>query len=631
MADIREILKKHWGYDTFRPLQLDIIQSVLSGHDTVGLMPTGGGKSITFQVPALALEGVTIVVTPLISLMKDQVDNLKRRRVKAVCLHSGMSSREKNLAREKLLNGGAKLLYVSPERLGNRLFLQELRMLKVSLITVDEAHCISQWGYDFRPSYLNIGALRKLFPSVPLLALTATATPEVEEDIVARLEMKDERRFRMSFSRENLNYIVRPTETKIYEVFHILSRTRGSAIVYVRSRRRTREIADYLESGGISATFYHAGLDPEIKEERQNRWQQGAVRVMVATNAFGMGIDKPDVRVVVHYDMPPSPEEYYQEAGRAGRDGQTSYAVLLSASSDAALLRRRVTASFPEREVIKKIYERVCNYLGVSVGEGYERLCEFDVERFCEVFGYQRAMCMASLHLLGQAGYIEFLDETEHRSRVMIICEREELYGLGRMSDNGELVLRKLLRLYPGLFADYVFVSEHVIASETGLDERAVYEALLELVRANVLNYIPRSRSPYIYFPTSREETRYLLIAKNIYEERKSVMSKRTEAMIGYASGSAKCRERELLAYFGEEDGHNCGRCDVCRSRNRSASTEERDLWRVIGYLRGRDGADVRIMERDLAIPAGSLSAILSYLCGEGYAEYRDCQYFWIK
>lgn len=626
---IRNILKKHWGYESFRPLQEDIIMSVLSGRDTLGLMPTGGGKSITFQVPAMALPGLTVVVTPLISLMKDQVDNLKRRRVKAVYLHSGMTARESKIAREKLINGGAKLLYVSPERLRNQRFIQELRMTEVSLIVVDEAHCISQWGYDFRPSYLNIRSLRKIFPKVNVLALTATATPHVESDILRQLEMKDAALFRMSFSRSNLNYIVRNTETKIYEIFHILSRTEGSAIVYVRSRKRTREIAEYLSSAGISSTYYHAGLDISLKEERQNEWRRSGVRVMVATNAFGMGIDKPDVRVVIHFDMPPSLEEYYQEAGRAGRDGKKSYVVLLTSRADSGLLRRRVTETFPPREEIKLLYERVCNYLHVSMDEGYEKLAEFDVERFCEVFSYQRRRCLACLHLLGQAGYLEYLEETEHRSRVMMTCTREELYHVDRLSADADLVLTRILRLYSGLFAEYVYIDERVISRESGIDERSVYESLLELGRRKVLSYVPRSRSPYIYFPTAREDKRYVMIGKDIYEDRKKVISERTEAMIDYGFGKGKCREKILLEYFGEQDGKDCGRCDICRGRNqRSGGKEENRLARIVEYIRSRPGgADIRIMERDLRIVPSQLSEYLSYLCGEGFVILEDGLY----
>lgn len=629
---IQKILARHWGYSSFRPLQEDIIMSVLSGRDTLGLMPTGGGKSITFQVPALLLPGVTIVVTPLISLMKDQVDNLKRRRIKAVYLHSGMTMREKKVATEKVVNGNAKLLYVSPERLRSPRFIQELRLIKVSMIVVDEAHCISQWGYDFRPAYLNIKALRKLCPEVPLLALTATATPQVEQDILVQLEMEGAAVFRKSFSRPNLNYIVRTAESKMYEVFHILSRTRGSAIVYVRSRKRTREIAEYLSASGIPATFYHAGLENELKSERQTSWQRGEIRVMVATNAFGMGIDKPDVRVVIHYDMPPSLEEYYQEAGRAGRDGLLSYVVLLTAKADAGVLRRKVTESFPPREEIKKVYERVCNYLKVALEEGYEKLAEFDVDRFCETFGYQRKRCLASLHLLGQAGYLEYMEETDRKSRVMILLTREELYHLEGLSADAEKVLARLLRLYTGLFAEYAAIDEIVLTRELGMDTKRIYQALLELSRAKVLHYIPKSSSPLMYFPTSREELQYIQIGKRIYEDRKEILVRRTEAMIDYAFSTGKCREKILLEYFGETDGGDCGCCDVCRTyrKDNDGARGEKIIGRLTSYLQAHpNGVDVRILERDMRLPARELAEYLAFLSGEGFVAIREGLFFY--
>lgn len=616
-------MKRHWGYDGFRPLQRDIIDSVLAGHDTLGLMPTGGGKSITFQVPALILEGVTIVVTPLISLMKDQVDNLRRRRIKAVFLHSGMTRSERTAAREKLFNGGAKFLYISPERLRNETFIGELRRLDVSLIVVDEAHCISQWGYDFRPAYLNIKRLRKEKPGIPVLALTATATPAVASDICRQLEMAAPHVHRMSFSRDNINYIVRPADTKIHEIFHILSRTAGAAIVYVRSRKRTREIADYLQSSGISAAAYHAGLSYELKEERQNSWQQGATRVIVATNAFGMGIDKPDVRVVIHYDLPPSLEEYYQEAGRAGRDGLTSYAVLLTSKTDCAVMRRRVTEAFPDRKIIKKIYERVCNHLNIAIGEGFDTLKEFDIERFCDIFGYQERQCRAALHLLGQAGYLEYMEETERASRVKITCRREDLYDLHGLSHDADTTLTLLLRGYTGLFTDYVSINESSLARAMQGAERRVYEALLELSRAKVLSYMPRSRAPLMYVPTSREEPRYLSIGKNVYEDRKKIMSDRVEAMLDYAFNPQRCRENRMLEYFGEKRTEGCGRCDVCRSnkpRKRVQDNAQTTLSRILEYLRQHPGGvDIRIMERDIGGESRLTSEAVSYLHTEGH------------
>ncbi len=628
-SDIRSILKKYWGYDSFRPLQENIINSILQGNDTLGLMPTGGGKSITFQVPAMALDGVAIVVTPLISLMKDQVDNLKKRHIKALFLHSGMTAKENRIAREFLFNGGAKFLYISPERLRNRRFLTEIRMLKVSMIVVDEAHCISQWGYDFRPAYLNIRELRKIFPSIPILALTATATPEVAEDICRQLEMKKPVVHRMSFSRSNLKYIVRSTETKIHEVFHILSRTKGSAIVYVRSRKRTREIAEYLQAAGIPTTFYHAGLDYGLKEQRQNEWKHGITRVIVATNAFGMGIDKPDVRVVIHYDLPPSLEEYYQEAGRAGRDGLTSFAVLLTSKSDPANLKRKITELFPPREEIRNIYEKACIFMKLAIGEGYETLKEFDIDKFCQIFGFQKKRCLAALHLLGQAGYLEYLDESEHQSRLLIACTREDLYHIDNLSQNAENVLKSILRQYTGLFADYVLISEYKISQTTALTEREVYESLLELGRRKIVSYIPRNRAPYVYFPTSREITENIKIGVKIYEDRRSILVKRIEAMINYGYDLTGCRENKLLEYFGERSEKDCGQCDLCLTKNKAHRISDSEvIKKVMDYIKSRErGVDVRFIEKDLALSFSQLSHALSFLCSEGFITLKDNLY----
>ncbi|MDE7403435.1 MAG: RecQ family ATP-dependent DNA helicase [Muribaculaceae bacterium] len=618
-----QTLKRYWGYDGFRPLQRDIVTSVLEGRDTLGLMPTGGGKSISFQVPAMMLDGTAIVVTPLISLMKDQVDNLKRRNIKGVALHSGLSHRERNMAREQIFNGRAKFLYLSPERLRNENFLLEIRRLKVSLIVVDEAHCISQWGYDFRPDYLNIRKLRKIKPEVPVLALTATATPEVADDICRQLEMRDPARFQMSFSRTNLNYIVRPTTSKIHEVLHILSRTAGTAIVYVRSRRRTVEISDYLSASGITAEAYHAGLSHELKEERQNKWITGQIRVIVATNAFGMGIDKPDVRVVIHYDLPPSLEEYYQEAGRGGRDGKLSYAVLLVGKADQGVLRRRISEAFPDREVIKKVYERVCNNLGIAIDEGYDALREFDLERFCEIFRYNQRQCRAALRILGQAGYMEYLEEADRRSKLMIICERNALYER-TMSEQAEKVLTAAMRGYSGLFTDYVAINEDSLSRSLSITPREVYEALLELGRAKVVSYIPRSRMPLIYLPTSREEPKHLVISKAIYEERRDIMKERVEAMIDYAFSNSGCRENKLLKYFGEQRECNCGVCDLCRGskpKNRR-NAEPKAMQAILAAIEAGGGSrDIRVIAHSLKIEDSLLGELLRFLASEGWVK----------
>lgn len=626
-------LKRYWGYPDFRFIQREIIESSLAAHDTLGLMPTGGGKSITFQVPAMMLDGITIVVTPLISLMKDQVDNLKRRRIKAIFMHSGMTRHEQTVAREHLINGKVKFLYISPERLRNDNFIALLRLVKISRIVVDEAHCISQWGYDFRPAYLNIRRLRKEFPAVPITALTATATPEVADDICRQLDMHEEKRFTMSFRRDNISYIVRPSTSKIHELFHILQRTQGCAIVYVRSRKRTAEIAQYLTASGISATHYHAGLSYDLKDERQNSWQRGETRVMVATNAFGMGIDKPDVRVVIHFDLPPSLEEYYQEAGRAGRDGLKSYAVLLTDRNDAGKLRRKVSEAFPDREIIRKIYERLCNFLHISLGEGYDSLKDFDIDKFCVTFKYQPRQCHAALQLLQRAGYIEYLEEAEYKSRVCILAEREELYHLHGLSDSAERVLASMLRLYTGLFSDFTYIEEGKIARGLGCSERDVYDAMLELSRSKILSYVPRSRTPKIYFPTSREEPKYIVIGRAIYEERRDILSHRIESMISYAEAKGKCRENIMLSYFGEQRDEECGRCDTCRGKRKKPLPKPTEIIRIIMQYMGDHGgeADYRIMENDLNLPAAALSQALSYLVTEGHLSVSQGLYTLIR
>lgn len=627
-----EVLRKYWGYPGFRPLQEEIVNSVAAGHDTLGLMPTGGGKSITFQVPGILSDKLTIVVTPLISLMKDQVDNLRRRRIEAVFFHSAMSRHETTVAWQRITNHRARFLYIAPERIANRRFLDELRHLKVGQIVVDEAHCICQWGYDFRPSYLNIKQLRKLWPDAPVLALTATATPDVADDICRQLEFREgSQRFRMSFSRDNISYIVRPSESKLYDILHILSRTQGSAIVYVRSRKRTREIAEFLQSGGISATFYHAGLDFETKEERQNLWSQGQVRVIVATNAFGMGIDKPDVRVVIHCDLPPSLEEYYQEAGRAGRDGLPSYAVLLPAAGDQSLLRRRVTEAFPPREDILKTYERACTFIGLSIGEGYDTLHDFDLDKFCETFKLQVARTKACLGILSKAGYLEFQEEAENRSRILILCDRDELYDLRFTSKTTDRVLLQILRLYPGLFADYVYINEDRIAREAGLPAEDVYQSLIELSRMKAISYIPRKRTPMLYVPTSREETKYLAIGKSIYEERKKILQERTEAMIDYAYGRRGCRVARMLAYFGETDAAPCGKCDACRDARKrdNAPTREHLLRLVSDFIASAPaGVTVDQLRHSFGFQADDAISALRYLQAEGFVRLTDSRYY---
>jgi ATP-dependent DNA helicase RecQ len=629
-------LKKHWGYDSFRPLQEDIINSVLDGHDTLGLMPTGGGKSITFQVPGMILEGLTIVITPLISLMKDQVDNLRQKQIKAVYFHAGMTHKETTLAWEKLVNAKCKFLYVSPERLSSEKFCMELKSLPVKLVVIDEAHCISQWGYDFRPSYLNISKLRKIHPDAPFLALTATATPEVVKDICDKLQFRQGHKiFKKSFSRPNIQYIVRPTDSKIQQIVHILSRVQGTAIVYVRSRKRTKEIAEQLIAQGISAANYHAGLSFEDKQVRQDAWKNGSLRVIVATNAFGMGIDKPDVRVVIHHDLPPSLEEYYQEAGRAGRDGLKSYAVILPSANDKAQLRRKVTEAFPPRKTILSIYDFLCDYLNVFDGEGYNKLCEFNAFKFCETFSLHEKTMTASLKLLTAARYIEYIEETETRSRVMITAQKEELYDIKAVNSFTDIVLKTVLRLYPGLFADYVFINETEISRKSMRTEEEVYTALLELTRLGILHYIPRKRTPYIYFPTARENSKYLQIPKSVYEDRKEIMSKRTEAIIDYTYSSETCRVEKMLRYFGETDARPCGTCDVCLSHKKTSLSlrqqtlrREELLEKLLQLLQQSNyGLTLNKICMHFISQQDEVSDLLAYLCDEGFVKFDNGLY----
>lgn len=572
-VEARAILKQYWGYGSFRPCQEDIIDSILAGNDTLGLMPTGGGKSITFQVPALMLPGITLVVTPLISLMKDQVDNLRARDIKAIALHSGLSIRENRVALNHLQSGHIKILYASPEKLRNETFRSLLRRINISLIVVDEAHCISQWGHDFRPSYLNINEARKELKDVPLLALTASATSRVIDDIITQLRFNSrEHIYRLSFNRGNLSYLTRNCEDKDAKMVEILSKTAGTGIVYVRSRRRTLELASRLVASGISAEGYHAGLTPEIKTERQNRWKQGLTRIIVATNAFGMGIDKPDVRIVIHYDIPPSLEEYYQEAGRAGRDGQESYAVMLINATDKGVLTRRLSTNFPPRDYIKSVYSKLCVFLNIGMGEGFEHLYEFNFKLFCERYKLYPGMASAAISLISRSGYLDYLEDYNSRSRVMIVINKSQLYGLN-LSTATETVLNTLLRSYTGLFADYEYISESVIASRSKMTEEEVYQSLLSLARSRIIHYIPRTSNPMIFMLRSRIDEQHVQIPTTVYEQRRDIMKHQLDAIRDFAFSADECRGNILLRYFSETPAKPCGKCDYCRSHNKSAKT----------------------------------------------------------
>lgn len=579
MNNYEEILKQYWGYDSFRSLQKEIITSIGEGKDTLGLMPTGGGKSITFQVPALAKEGVCLVITPLIALMKDQVNNLRKRGIKALAVYSGMTRQEILTALENCIYGNYKFLYISPERLDTEIFQTKVRSMKVSMITVDESHCISQWGYDFRPAYLKIAEIRKLLPGIPVLALTATATPEVVEDIQQKLDFHNGNVFRMSFERKNLAYVVRTTDNKTSEMLHILRRVAGSAIIYVRNRRRTREITELLNQEGITADFYHAGLENAVKDLRQKRWQCGETRVMVATNAFGMGIDKPDVRLVLHLDLPDSPEAYFQEAGRAGRDGRKAYAVILYAQSDKATLHKRIADTFPEKAYILDVYEHVQYYYQMAMGDGFQCVREFNLEEFCRKFKYFPVPVDSALKILTQAGYLEYTDEQDNASRILFTIRRDDLYKLHEMGPEAETLIQAILRSYTGIFTDYAFISEASLALRTGLTREQIYRILVTLTKRRIVDYIPHKKTPYIIYTRERQELRYMHIPPSVYEERKERYETRIKAMEEYVTTDNVCRSRMLLRYFGEKNDHNCGQCDVCLSHRTSPEeVKEKDF-----------------------------------------------------
>lgn len=623
MPDYRKILQQYWGYDDFRGIQRDIIESIGSGRDTLGLMPTGGGKSITFQVPTLAAAGLCLVVTPLIALMKDQVATLRAKGIAAAAIYSGQTHDDQLRQLDNCILGDYKFLYVSPERLASDFFQAKLRHMQVALIAVDEAHCISEWGYDFRPAYLQIASIRSLLPGVPVLALTATATPRVVDDIQAQLGFAQPNVFRMSFARKNLYYVVRQAEDKEAELLHILRSVAGSAIVYVRSRKGTTNLARRLQGEGITALDYHAGLTNDDKDLRQLTWKEGEARVMVATNAFGMGIDKANVRLVVHMDAPSSPEAYFQEAGRAGRDGHTAYAVMLWNRADRTKLLRRISETFPPKDFIRQIYDELAYYFEMAMGDGLDVTREFNLEEFCVNFKHFPTQTVSALQILARAGYIDYRDEDENKSRLMFLLQRDELYRLERTTPACEELMNAVLRTYAGVFSDYVYIEEKTLAMRTGLSQDQVYRLLKQLSQQHIIHYIPRKKVPHITYLTRRLPSSRLRIDAPVYENRREEFATRIHAMIDYAEAS-RCRSQLLLDYFGETGSSPCGHCDVCTQQHHARPEGDEELQEQI-MARLADGAwhhpdDLRMA----GISTNRTQRAVSALVAEEHIECRD-------
>lgn len=565
-TDFEKILKRWWGYDSFRPLQKEIITSVCGGNDTLAILPTGGGKSLTYQVPAMVLDGVALVISPLIALMTDQVENLKKRGIRAVVIHSALSHNKIFDILEQAQYGAYKLIYVSPERLQSSFFITRLRFINISLIAVDEAHCISEWGYDFRPSYLKISDLRDLCPGVPFLALTASATPKVQKDICDKLKMRGNNHFQSGIERDNLFYVVRNTRDKDAELYKILSSVSGSAIVYTRTRLQCEQLSKMLQNAGLSADFYHAGLDSFERTKRQTAWMEGKTKILCSTNAFGMGIDKSDVRVVVHYDIPDALEQYYQEAGRAGRDGKKAYAVLLVNDNSIERLLHRHEQVFPPKDFVRNVYQQLANFFVIGVYSGEGAVFPFNLEQFCHRCKLSYSMVQASLNILQWAGYITLVDEMDNASKLKVLLPHSKLYDWRMEHPENDVVLESFLRVYTGIFSDYQHISEDYIAKALGMNRNNIYSYLVVLARQGIVDYIPFKRTPLIVYNTPRQIAEDLFIPKSAYESRIENMYERLLAMYNYVATNNKCRSVILAEYFGQQDPRPCGHCDYCLS-----------------------------------------------------------------
>ncbi len=617
MSDIQSVLKQYWGYDSFRSGQEDIIRSVMNGRDTLALMPTGGGKSVTFQVPTMARDGLCVVITPLIALMKDQVENLKKRQIKAIAVYSGLTSREIDIELTNCVFGGYKFLYVSPERLNTDIFRTRIREIKVNLIAVDEAHCISQWGYDFRPAYLEIAEFRELLPDVPVLALTATATPTVVDDIQQQLRFSEPNVLKTSFERKNLTYLVRRVEDKQRYLLKTVGNFSGSGIVYVRNRKKTREIAQFLQRNGVTADFYHAGLSNEIRSERQDRWVDGDCRVIVATNAFGMGIDKPDVRFVVHIDPPDTLEAYFQEAGRAGRDLLRSYAVLLYEKADRNQLEQRLRVSFPEPDLIRRVYHALGNFLQIPLGGGRDVPLDFSLERFVSTYKFELLSAYHALKLIEREEYIRYDEDPRSAAKVHFLVSRDDLYKFQVSNEKFDQFLKLLLRSYSGFFSEYVDIDEVVLAKNAKVSIDIIYEYLKKLDKMKIIDYIPRRKQSVITYTRERIDEKYLTVSAANYTVRKNVMREHIDAVIRYAENDDQCRSVMLLEYFGEKNGIPCGQCDCCiRHRERETSSNEHE--RIKKAICDAPQIDVEKIAETLSVDEHKVIEILRQMKDDG-------------
>lgn len=632
MSDIRKILKTYWGYDEFRSLQEDIIYSVISGKDTLALMPTGGGKSITYQVAALAMEGVCIVITPLIALMKDQVEELKKRKLPGEAVYTGMTTDQMESVMNKSIYGKIKFLYISPERLASENFRAKLKMMKICLFAVDEAHCISQWGYDFRPSYLRIAEMREAFPDVPILALTATATPGVVEDIQNQLNFKQHHVLSKSFRRDNISYVVRNVNDKLGELYTILSKLPASAIVYVRRRATTEELANFLCTKGIQSDFYHAGLSSLQREKKQENWKNDVIPVIVATNAFGMGIDKPDVRIVVHFDIPDSPEAYFQEAGRAGRDGQRAYAVLLYNTASLTALKTRITKGFPEKTYIKEVYQALANYFQLEEGDGSGRAFEFDTDTFVKNFNLDYMKAMSAIKVLQVGGYLECTTDIHARSRICFLVLRDRLYDINPGSKFLDHLLELVLRTYSGIFVQYTFIDEQYLADKLGVGRQEVYEGLVSFAKRKIVSYIPGNDRPYIVYHQPRMPISYVQISREAYEDRKLSYADKINRMVAYAEETEQCRQLFLMKYFGQQEKEPCGVCDVCLSRkkqNRKPNSETVD--QAILDLLALEDQELRVLANAFEYTPEQVIKRLRMLLDDGKVFYKTATLLALK